>query len=369
MHKVKVNTKLFKQEIFIGNNIVKEILMDNNSCNYDKIIFIIDENVNNSYKDYLYKIVKDIQNHEIFILSNNTKKDYKSCWELIIELSEKYNISRNTCICWIGWGKIWDLLWFISSIYMRWIDFIFIPTTLMSQVDSIIWKIAVDCWNKKNLVWIFWSPKINICDTYFINNLPKYNILQWLIEVWKHWLIENDENIIKYINNSLQKSKFNKIENIIYRSLKIKKKYIVKDLYDKNWLHKALSLWHTFSNFLEKSDKLNIQHWEWVLFWIIFEAFLSLKLKYILDENFENIIFTSNLFMNLFKDFIDIKNMITILDFEELIKSLKSDKISNWNIKLLVITNNWYEIVDNIKEEIIKEILLKFIKYLNNFIK
>jgi len=79
MHKVKVNTKLFKQEIFIGNNIVKEILMDNNSCNYDKIIFIIDENVNNSYKDYLYKIVKDIQNHEIFILSNNTKKDYKSC--------------------------------------------------------------------------------------------------------------------------------------------------------------------------------------------------------------------------------------------------------------------------------------------------
>ena len=97
---------------------------------------------------------------------------------------------------------ITDLGGFIASTYMRGIDFVNIPTSLLGMVDaSVGGKTGIDLKNLKNIIGSFYSPEITIIDTHFLDTLPIQQFKCGLSEIIKHSLIEgkNDWNRLKVL--------------------------------------------------------------------------------------------------------------------------------------------------------------------------
>ena len=223
---------------------------------------------------------------------------------------------------------------FAASIFKRGLDFINIPTTLLSQVDSSIGgKTGINTKYGKNLIGSFYQPKLVISDSNFLKTLPKREIFCGYGEILKHSLIANRffyKFLEKNINNILRlKSPF--IEKAILESCKIKKYVVEKDEKEKN-IRKILNFGHTFAHAYEASlgysKKLN--HGEAVLLGINSALRFSHKKKLLGSIEYDSIlkhIKTSNLPYKI-KNYFTIKDIDKILSFMQKDKKNKSDRIN-----------------------------------------
>ena len=210
----------------------------------------------------------------------------------------------------IGGGITGDLGGFAASIFKRGIQFINMPTTLLSQVDSSVGgKTGINSVYGKNLIGSFYQPKLVISDTRFLKSLPQREIICVYGEILKHSLISN-KNFYKFLKKNVfkilsLKSPF--LEKAIYESYKIKKIIVENDEKEKNF-RKVLNFGHTFAHAYEAasgySKKLN--HGEAVILGMMTALRFSLKYKYLDQKNFESIsnhIQSSNLPLKLNKFF------------------------------------------------------------------
>ncbi|MEK9147322.1 MAG: NUDIX domain-containing protein [Patescibacteria group bacterium] len=205
--------------------------------------------------EYFYKLIKGLNIVDVIILRpTSNHKSFKKC-EKIIKRLIKVRASRNSCLISIGGGYVSDITCYTASVYMRGIDFIQIPTTLMSMVDAVIGKVAINFEENKNLIGSFYSPKYVFSDLNFLSTVSKKEKILGLSEVWKHGLIKRDNNIIRKIENCLSNFSDEYYSEFIHFSMKVKKDCVVSDYNDRKGKHKALSLGHTFANFLEKKNK------------------------------------------------------------------------------------------------------------------
>ncbi len=141
-------------------------------------------------------------------------------------------IDRNSLIIAFGGGVIGDLSGFAASILLRGVDFIQIPPTLLSMVDSSVGgKTGINCKSGKNLIGTFYQPKLVICDTNFLNSLSLRQIRAGYAEIFKYSLIA-DKNFYDFlIENS---SKILLLEDdVVIKSVKksceIKAKIVSQD--------------------------------------------------------------------------------------------------------------------------------------------
>ena len=102
----------------------------------------------------------------------------------------EHNFSRKDCVIALGGGVVGDLSGFVAASYMRGIDFIQIPTTTLSQIDSSIGgKVAINLDDVKNIVGAFYQPKAVFIDTDTLLTLPKRHFYNGLVEALKAGLI------------------------------------------------------------------------------------------------------------------------------------------------------------------------------------
>ena len=173
----------------------------------------------------------------------------------ILQVLLTKNFSRQDCLITIGGGITGDVGGFAASLYKRGLNFVNIPTTLLSQVDSSIGgKTGINTKEGKNLLGSFYQPKIVISDINFLKSLPKREIICGYGEILKHSLILNKKffeylkiNVSKILN---LKSPF--IEKAIYESCKIKKSVVQRDEQEKG-RRKILNFGHTFAHAFEAS--------------------------------------------------------------------------------------------------------------------
>ena len=127
------------------------------------------------------------------------------------------NFSRKDLVIALGGGVIGDLAGFVAASYMRGIDFINIPTTTLSQIDSSIGgKVAINLDGIKNCVGAFYQPEMVLIDPLVLNTLPKRHFYNGLVEAIKAGLIQDKELFELFEQDELD------IEQIIYRSLLVK---------------------------------------------------------------------------------------------------------------------------------------------------
>ena len=175
-------------------------------------------------------IFKSLRGKKIFKFkfnANEKNKNQKNINKILKTLLNK-NFSRKDCLISIGGGITGDVSGFAASLYKRGLQFINLPTTLLSQVDSSIGgKTGINTKEGKNLIGSFYQPKIVISDTEFLKSLTKREIICGYGEILKHSLILN-KTFYKYLDNNasnILELKTPYIEKAIFESCKIKKTY------------------------------------------------------------------------------------------------------------------------------------------------
>lgn len=249
-------------DIIIGSDFYNDFptYIKNIYPNKDKKLFVItDNNVNKIYRDYYDKFFKSFQ-YDVHVLQAGEKhKHFGVLPNIYKDLVEK-GYKRNDLIIAFGGGVVGDIAGFIAATYLRGIDFIQIPTTIISQVDSSVGgKVGVDLPEGKNLVGAFYQPKLVLIDNYFLNTLEDRYFFDGFAEIVKYGCIY-DKNLFEKLENvsnidensvSLRETLMKHINELVYRSCEIKKEVVEKDEKE-NSLRMILNFGHTIGHAIEQ---------------------------------------------------------------------------------------------------------------------
>ena len=293
--KLKVKTKINNYSVIVGKNLCSKVnkIISNERIYSKKFLLIYDGNVpTQMIKCIVNKFnKKKIEKKKIFF--NEKSKNLKTV-SSIVKILEKNNFSRNDCLISVGGGICGDVCGFASSIFKRGLNFVNVPTTLLSQVDSAIGgKTGVNSLSGKNMIGSFYQPSLVISDINFLKSLPKKEMICGYAEILKHSLISN-KIFFKFLKKNFNKimrhnTKF--LERAIYKSCLIKKEVVEKDEKEKN-VRKVLNLGHTFAHAYEATIGYNkaLNHGEAVLLGIMSAVEFGRQKNILKKNDYEEII-------------------------------------------------------------------------------
>ncbi|PLX06340.1 MAG: 3-dehydroquinate synthase [Marinilabiliales bacterium] len=306
-----------------------------------KAIIVSDGNVFNLYPELFFGY------EHVLIGQGEDIKTLSTVEYLINEFTAK-NLDRNSLIIGLGGGLITDVVGFVASIFMRGVNFGFIPTTLLAQVDAAIGgKNGVNFNLYKNYIGTFNQPEFIICDSIFFKTLPEIEFKSGLGEVLKYSLIQHTR-LFDYLNNNTYKvlnRDTDALNYIVNECIEIKTAVVEQDPFD-HGIRNILNLGHSFGHVIELTE--NIPHGIAVVAGIKKAAELSSKLGH-LDkdtlhkiENLANKLGFSNNYE--FK-----KEHVEIL--------LKDKKKTNDILKLVILKDIGFADTIELDEQQIKDLL------------
>ncbi|MGN0975931.1 MAG: 3-dehydroquinate synthase [Gemmiger sp.] len=165
----------------------------------------------------------------------------------VLDAMLDFGMTRKDVVVAVGGGVVGDLAGFCAATYMRGIDFINCPTTTLSQLDSSIGgKTAIDLGDTKNIVGAFWQPKVVLIDPDVLDTLPRRHYVNGLAEAVKMGLIADAELFGLFECEHPEEN----IEQIIYRSLKVKKRVVEQDERESG-VRACLNFGHTIGHGIE----------------------------------------------------------------------------------------------------------------------
>jgi 3-dehydroquinate synthase len=286
--------------------------------NYSSIFILMDENTHqNCYGKFIPKLVANCPIELIEIESGEINKNLETCtgvWNVLTEL----NADRKSLLITLGGGVITDLGGFVASTFKRGIDFVNIPTNLLSMVDaSVGGKTGVDLGVLKNQIGLFANPEIVIVDTAYLETVTPREIRSGTAEIIKYGLTY-DVSLYEKIKNSENLD----ITELIHRSIAIKNEVVIEDPKEQG-LRKILNFGHTIghaveSYFLEANEKESLTHGEAIAIGMVAECFVSSKLLGFPKKTLEEI---KQLIVTIYG-----KTQIVKEDFNAILTYLKHDK-------------------------------------------
>ena len=245
---------------------------------YSKIFILVDEN---TFECCYPKFIQNLETNKtievIEIEAGEINKNLETCigvWNAITELGG----DRHSVLITLGGGVITDLGGFVASCFKRGIDFVNIPTTLLSMVDaSVGGKTGVDLGVLKNQIGLFSNPEMVLIDEAYLTTVTEREMKSGMAEIIKYGLTYD----IKLFNEIKSSKNFN-YSNLIYRSIEIKNEVVLQDPKEKN-LRKILNFGHTLGHaiesfYLESEDKENLTHGEAIAIGMVCESYISSKL-------------------------------------------------------------------------------------------
>lgn len=239
------------------------------------LVIIVDENTKRDCLPILQKHLSRKDFKLICIPAGELHKNIQTCQTIWQEMMDS-GINRNALCLNLGGGVIGDMGGFCASTYKRGIDFIQIPTTLLSQVDaSIGGKLGIDFNQVKNSVGVFQNPKGVFIAPEFLKTLSKAEVRSGFAEIIKHSLIADTEQWER-IKNIQNLANINWLDFLI-PSLHIKKRIVEIDPFEKG-LRKALNFGHTVGHAVESiylDSATPLLHGEAVAVGMICEAYIS----------------------------------------------------------------------------------------------
>ena len=208
-----------KYKVLIGKNkIFKDYLPSAVSKN-NKVFIITDKNIPAEYIELVRKSIPS--NKVIDLLKIKPGEESKSFtnFQMILNKLAKKKYDRSDCIVAIGGGVVGDLSGFVAASFMRGIDYIQIPTSLLAQVDSSVGgKTAINIESGKNLVGAFKNPKLVLISSALLKSLPEREFKSGIAEIIKYGLIYNKKifNIFDKQHKQILKRNQRVIEELIH---------------------------------------------------------------------------------------------------------------------------------------------------------
>jgi 3-dehydroquinate synthase len=292
------------------------------SRKYTKVSVLTD---NNTFQ-HCYPLIKaGLPDHEnIMVKAGEEFKNLDTC-EIIWESLTDQHFDRHSVLIVIGGGVLGDMGGFCAATYKRGIDFILVPTTLLSQVDaSIGGKLGIDFKNFKNHIGVFQVPALTVLHSGFLKTLSPAETRSGFAEIVKHTLISDEVmwNTIK--TRSLAEQEW---DALIKHSVDFKSRVTIEDPKEKG-LRKILNAGHTIghaieSHLLETGRK--VMHGEAIAAGMICENFIATQRNLLSQQSHQEI---TNYLLKIFgKLEITSKDDHAIADLTLQDKKNKGDKI------------------------------------------
>lgn len=253
---------------------LKEFL---NHSAYSKVFILTDLNTSEHCMPLFREYLPELDRYDIIEIDpgeENKNIDYCiGVWQMLLD----FGADRNSLLINLGGGVITDMGGFAASTFKRGIDFVQVPTTLLSQVDaSVGGKTGIDLGSVKNIIGTFTQPKAVFISAGFLKTLSERQLISGFAEIVKHGLIADREYYKQVqISDPLQLP-----EAIIYHSVEIKNRVVTEDPFEKG-LRKTLNFGHTIGHAVEtwslKNDGDPLLHGEAIAMGMICESYLSSK--------------------------------------------------------------------------------------------
>ena len=233
-------------------------------------VIITDSNVDLLYSERLKEsIVREGFEVYKFTFNAGEKSKNASTFIEILEKMAQWKITRSDLVIALGGGVVGDITGFASACYLRGIDFVQIPTTLLSAVDSSVGgKTAIDLEAGKNLAGAFYQPKLVICDTDTFDTLPKREIACGYAEVIKYAILFDEEFFTELDDGKTD------IDSVVEKCVTFKRDVVQKDEFDRGE-RKLLNLGHTAAHGIEKVSDFEVSHGEAVAAGTVIAARIS----------------------------------------------------------------------------------------------
>jgi len=229
---------------------------------------ICDSNIYKHYKQFVDQFP------HIIIGTGEEIKNWHTVENIIEQLLE-FGADRNSFLLGMGGGVVCDITGFVASVYLRGVEFGFISTSLLSQVDaSLGGKNGINFGGLKNMIGVFNAPKFVICDPQLLQTLPAREIRSGYGEIIKHALIKDAKlfTFLKDNREELLQLNPNLMENLIFRSVSIKADVVQEDPLEKGE-RKKLNFGHTLGHAIENNSPLT--HGEAISIGMMLSSILS----------------------------------------------------------------------------------------------
>lgn len=319
MKQIEIRTKNKNYPIFIGTDILEKI--KNYYDSYDKILFLTNDVLWKLYPIF-FETSKEEGKTEYYILADGEKEKQLSSISKIYDFMIRKHFSRKSLIFCFGGGVVCDMGGFVAASFMRGIDCIQLPTSLLAQVDaSIGGKVAINHPEGKNLIGFFHSPKAVFIDVSLLKTLPPKEWKSGMAEVIKHSILSQREDYFDFLwkeQKKIQAQEEKTLISLVEESCRIKQYYVEKDMEEKG-IRAFLNFGHTYAHALENLFHYeNLSHGEAVAKGCLLDLYASYS-KGFISKDYRNKI--ERLF-----ELYDIDARAVSFPKETLFSSMKQDK-------------------------------------------
>lgn len=321
-----------------------------------KVFLATEENVDRMCVSKSQAFIDELGIKKVVIPSGENNKKIDSVL-MIWEFLSQNGGDRKSLLINIGGGMLTDLAGFAATTFKRGIDFLNIPTTLLSQVDaSVGGKTGINFNGLKNEVGTFKEPVAVIINTDFLKTIDRENFISGFAEMIKHGLIHNPDHLEELKKVNFDRIDYDELQEIIRHSVNVKEYFVANDLTEKN-IRKALNFGHTAGHAFESlamEQKRPILHGYAVAYGMMVELYLSEKICGFNPSELKNL---NDWMLNIYGKFEVMED-----DFDRLYKLMTHDKKNDSgriNFTLLPKTGK-IEINQHCSKELIFEALASY---------
>lgn len=316
-------------------------------CHSGKVVIICDDVVAKIYGELLCDNLQACgYQSELIIFQNGEASKNIATKTAIEEEMFAFGCDRHTLCVALGGGVVGDMAGFIAATYMRGMDFIQVPTSMLAMIDSSVGgKVAVNSSYGKNNIGAFWQPKAVIMDLDLLKSLPKNQIINGFFEAVKIFLTCDYEHFefCEVQLDSILSLEEKALVKVLQKAVSLKAMVVEIDEEERN-LRMILNYGHTIAHALEKLSKYEIMHGFAVGLGMLIEAKIANLLGLLTDTDFIRVSkFLSRLDIN--------KTILESYDNQSIITAMRGDK-KNLNQEIVLVLLNGIGSVKNIDNKV-----------------
>lgn len=286
-----------------------------------KLCVITDSRVKGFYADEICELLKDkCKKILVFDFPDGERSKNLDTVKNIYEFLIQNKFERKDMLLALGGGVVGDTTGFVAATYLRGVDFVQIPTSLLAQVDSSVGgKTGVDFDQYKNMVGAFYMPKLVYMNLSTLKTLDDRQYYSGMAEVMKYGLIKSASFYEWLIENmyEIHERNLETLEEMVYKSCTFKKLIVDKDPTEKGE-RALLNFGHTIGHAVEKYKNFELMHGECVALGCVAAAYMSWKRDLIAMDDYYEI-------RDMFVPF-NLPISIENIDPEEILRLTASDK-------------------------------------------
>lgn len=312
-------------------------------CETKKICIITDSNVDPLYAEELTNNIKGVCKSvsKFVFTAGERQKNLDTVKDIYVHLI-KQGFDRKDFLLALGGGVVGDITGYAAATYLRGIDYIQVPTTLLSQADSSIGgKTGVDFDGYKNMVGAFKMPRLVYMNFSVLNSLDDRQYFAGFAEIMKHGLIKDAMFYEWLIENMYEicERDMDVLEEMLMRSCTVKKMVVEKDPTEQGE-RALLNFGHTIGHAVEKAKNFTLFHGECVALGAVAAAYISWKREMLSMEEYYEV-------RDMFVPFY-LPISVEGIDPEEVLQITKSDKkTENGKVKFVLLKKIGKAVIDN----------------------